>query len=178
MTFRLRKKLSAFGRGEDGIASVEFALLFPVVFFMFIWAVELGILMTKSVMLEHGLDLTMRELRLGRLENPTSDSLKDDICSHLNLISDCRSTIMIELQPIRTDTWALPAQPVTCRDRDEEIVPVLSFSMGQSNEIMLVRACVIVQTLFPGTGIGAMLNKDASGGFGIAAMSAFVNEPA
>jgi Flp pilus assembly pilin Flp len=173
----LRKHLRAFGRGEDGIAAVEFALLFPFIFFLFIWAVELGILMTKSVMLEHALDVAMRDLRLGRMVNPTSDTLKDAICTRARIVDNCRGTIMLDLQPVNTATWTLPERSVACQDRDQPIQPVVSFTIGQQNQIMLVRACVIVNPLFPGTGIGAMLRKDADGGFGMVAMSAFVNEP-
>lgn len=177
MIRKLRMKLRAFGRDDEGIAAVEFAMSFPFIFLLFIFAVELGLIMTKTVMLEHSLDMAMRDLRLGRMENPTSDKLKDEICDRLAIIDNCRSQIMIELQPINTNNWVMPNQPVSCVDRDEEIQPVVSFTLGQQNQIMLVRACVLVEPLFPATGIGALLPKDSQGGFGMAAYSAFVNEP-
>ncbi len=177
MITNLRKRLGLFRRQEDGIAAVEFALFFPVVMGMFIFATEMGLLMTKSVMLEFALDTTIRQLRLGQFENPTSDLLKDTICDRARIIGNCRDTIMIELQPINTDVWALPAAPVSCVDREEVIQPVVAFNMGAQSEIMLVRACVIVEPLFPGTGLGASLDLDADGGYGMAAISAFVNEP-
>lgn len=177
MTRPLFSRLRDFRRNEDGVAAVEFTLVFPIVLFMFIWAVELGLIMTKQVMLEHALDVTIRNLRLGAIEDPTSDRLKDEICSRARIVSNCRDTITLELQPISTATWLMPAAPVGCVDRDEEIVPVQSFDVGARNEIMLVRACVIVDVNFPGTGIGAQLEKDAGNGFGMVALSAFVNEP-
>ncbi len=177
MTRKFRKQLRAFGREEEGLAAVEFAMSFPFIFLLFIFAVELGLIMTKSVMLEHSLDMAMRDLRLGRMENPSSETLKDDICDRLAIIDNCRSNIMIELLPIDTNSWAMPNQPITCVDREEEIQPVVAFTLGQQNEIMLVRACVLVEPMFQATGIGALLPKDAQGGFGMAAYSAFVNEP-
>lgn len=177
MTRALRRTFRRFRRREEGIASIEFALLFPFVLYMFVWAIELGLIMTKQVMLEHALDVTMRELRLGRMEDPTPEKLKEWICSRAKIVSSCDATIMIELQPISTTDWILPAEPPTCVDREEEIQPVVTFNAGAQNEIMLVRACVIIQPLFPMTGIGAMLKKDSRGGFGMAAVSAFVNEP-
>jgi len=177
MTRRFARKLRAFGRGEDGIAAVEFALLFPFVLGMFIWAVELGLLMTKSVMLEHSLDVAMRELRLGSIPNPNTDVLKDMICDRARMLDNCRDTIMLDLEPVDTANWILPAREVPCRDRDQPVQPVVNFTIGQQNQIMLVRACVIVVPLFPGTGIGAMLRKDLGNGFGMVALSAFVNEP-
>lgn len=170
-------RLRNFRRNEDGVAAVEFTLVFPIVLFMFVWAVELGLLMTKQVMLEHALDVTMRNLRLGVLVDPTSSTLKREICNRARILGECHDTITIEMTPIDTTAWAMPAESVRCVDRDQNIEPVLAFNLGVQNEIMLVRACVIVEPLFPGTGIGAMLQKDATGGYGMAAVSAFVNEP-
>lgn len=177
MTSRFHRALRRFTRHELGTAAVEFTLSFPLVLFMFIWAVELGLLMTKQVMLEFAVDVAMRELRLGRMENPDSDTLKEDICDNAKIIGTCRDTIMIEMTPINTTTWVMPATPVTCVDREEDVQPVVTYNPGTQNQIMLVRVCVIVEPLFPGTGIGAMLNKDQDGGYGMAALSAFVNEP-
>jgi Flp pilus assembly pilin Flp len=177
MTPRFARQLRAFGRKEEGVVAVEFAVLFPFILFLFVWVVELGLLMTKSVILEHSLDVAMRDLRLGNVTNPTPEVLKEAICARARMLGTCRDTIMLDLQPIDTATWALPPREVACRDRDEPIQPVVNFTIGQQNEIMLVRACVIVDPLFPGTGIGAMLPKDQSGGFGMVALSAFVNEP-
>lgn len=177
MTSRLHSTLRHLRREETGTAAVEFSIVFPIVLFLFMWAVEIGLLMTKQVMLEFSMDVAMRELRLGQMENPDADTLKQRICANARIISTCQETIMIEMNPIDTATWELPAVPVSCRNREEEIEPVVSFNPGVQNEIMLVRACVIVEPLFPGTGIGAMLQKDALGGYGMAATSAFVNEP-
>lgn len=177
MIRRMGKAFRRFGREERGTASVEFALSFPIVLFLFIWAVELGLLMTKQVMLEFAMDVAMRELRLGRMEDPSADGLKERICDNAKIIGTCRDTIMIEMTPIDTTTWEMPATPVTCVNREEEIQPVVTYNPGAQNQIMLVRACVIVEPLFPGTGIGAMLHKDPAGGYGMAALSAFVNEP-
>jgi hypothetical protein len=42
---------------------------------------------------------------------------------------------------------------------------------------MLVRVCVTQDAMFPTTGIGLHLPKDAKGGYGLVAVSAFVTEP-
>jgi len=177
MTSRMHRYLRAFGREEKGTAAVEFALLFPWVFFMFIWAVELGLLMTKSVMLEHAVDVAMRDIRLGNMANPTSDSLKDSICDRARIISGCRATIMLDLQPVSGSTWVLPPRTAACRDRSLPIQPVVSWTLGQTNDLMIVRACVLVSPLFPGTDIGRMLVKDANGELGMTAITSYVTEP-
>lgn len=170
-------RLTAFLRRQEGNVTVEFALLFPVIFFMFIWVAEIGMIMTRQVMMEHAVDRAMRELRLGRMQNPGADTLKTEICRRAAILRNCNDTLMIELQPVDTATWALPATSVSCRNRDQPLQPVVTFSPGARNQIMLMRACVLVEPIFPGTGLGAGLRKDSRGGFAMVATSAFVNEP-
>lgn len=173
----LPRRFRAFGRNEDGMAAVEFSLFFPVFLFLFFWTAEIGLIMLKSVILEHSLDITMRELRLGNLEDVSAEGIKNSICERALLISDCRANMMIELQPVSTQTWVIPETPVRCVARDEELQPVVEFRLGRQNEIMLVRACTILDTLFPGVAFASFLNTDDGGGVGIASVSAFVNEP-
>lgn len=177
MITTLRQAIGRFRRREDGVVTVEFVLIFPVVLFLFFWAIELGMIITKQVILEHALDVTMRDLRLGQIQNPSSDTLRSTICARAKILSNCNGTMMIELAPVDTQTWNIPAGRVQCRNRDEEIQPVVTYNPGAQNQIMIVRACVLVEPLFPGTGLGALLPKDSLGGFAMAATSAFVNEP-
>ena len=66
---------------------------------------------------------------------------------------------------------------MNCIDRTEEVEPVINFNPGARSEIMFVRACVIVDPIFPGTGIGALLPVDRRGGYAIVTQRAFMNEP-
>lgn len=177
MIRRIRTLFRPFRRDERGLASVEFALFFPLYLGLFFWAAELGIITIKSVMLDHALDVSIRELRLGLVEDPTADKLKAAICSRTVMISNCENQMMIELQPVNTTTWNMPRTPVTCVNNDEEIQPVVTFSPGRQQELMLVRACIIIPVLLPDTMFGRQLSKDSTGGIGIAAISSFVNEP-
>ncbi|MDP2737634.1 MAG: pilus assembly protein, partial [Pseudorhodobacter sp.] len=137
-----------------------------------------GLLMVRSTMLERAVDLTMRELRLGHFVNPDHAMLKADICARTVIIANCNDVLKLSLEPIDTATWVLPDSVPTCVDRAAEIQPVTEVSPGGAEEIMLVRACVIADALFPTTGIGLDLAVDALGGYGIYTESAFVNEPA
>ena len=72
----------------------------------------------------------------------------------------------------------IAASSPMCADRTQTIdLDAPSFSQGNRSDILFVRACVIVDPLFPGLGLGLQLPKDASGGFQMIAFSAFVNEP-
>ncbi|NUB44154.1 pilus assembly protein [Fertoebacter nigrum] len=174
---RFMRRLGRGFRCENGSATVEFVLTVPVLFTIFMASFESGLLMTRSILLEQAVDRTMRELRLGHLPNATHDSLKTEICDRTVILANCAGSILIELVPVNTNTWVMPTTTTTCADRSDEIQPVTTFTQGGENNIMLVRVCVIQDPIFPTTGIGLALPKDGSGGYGLLAASAFVNEP-
>lgn len=169
--------LRRFGARQDGVASVEFVIYLPLVLVVFMSTFESGLLMARSVMLERAVDISMRELRLGRITNPTHDTLRDHICDNAPIFTDCQNVLLLELRPVSTATWQPLGTDVTCVDRDEVIQPVTEFNPGVPNDMMIVRACTVFDPIFPGAGLGLKLTKDATGGYQLFASSAFVNEP-
>jgi hypothetical protein len=167
---------TAMGR-EDGTASMEFVLVVPLIFMMFMASIEAGMFMTRYIMLEQALDMTMRDLRLGKIPDPTAVKIRDDVCRRSVLLKDCENNVNIEMRPINTVTWDLPTSRVGCINRAENVRPALTYNPGQAHEIMLVRICVPQEAVFPTSGIGLNLKKDAGGAYGLVAVSAFVNEP-
>jgi hypothetical protein len=173
----LRRALRA-ARREDGTASVEFVVVFPVVVAIMFQAFEVGWITVRQTMLERALDLTVRDLRLGHISNPTNDKLRQYICSAAGgVISDCTSNMLIELTKVDTSTWALPSPRATCVDRSETIQPVTTVQQGSGDDLMIIRACAIINLMFPLVGVGPHLTQDSQGGIAIVASSAFVNEP-
>ncbi len=164
-------------RREDGTATIEFALLFPALMFIFLSSVELGVFLMRAALLDRALDINVRALRLGTLSPMTAEELKRRVCADSILLSDCQQAITIELVPVSKDDWEFPDAGIACVNRDEDINPVLEFTPGGQNEIMLVRACVIVDPFFPTTSLVMQMPVDASGGYSIATASVFVNEP-
>ena len=171
------KRLSRALRREEGTSTIEFVLCIPAFMTIFMMSMESGMFMVKSVLLDRAVDLTIRELRLGHYVNPTSDLLKQEICDRSVILSECETSIMLELVPISQTTWAMPATRVTCIDRDAAIQPLVTMDVGSNNEIMLVRACVLVKAIFPSTGLGEKLMYGPGGEIGMISVSAFVNEP-
>jgi len=171
------KRLARAFRREDGTAAVEFVIAVPVLITIFMASFESGLLMTRSIMLEQSVDMTMRELRLGHYPLPDAPLLKHEICKRTVIFKNCETNIMIEMTRISTANWSLPTTGVSCVDRAEDIQPVTALQIGQQNDIMLVRVCVVQDALFPTTGIGLGLPKDGNGGYGVVAVSAFVTEP-
>ena len=168
------RRLSGRARREDGNATIEFVLMFPLVMTTFLCTVEAGWMMTRWVMMERSIDRAVRDLRLGI--GPTShDELKDLICDRVALIDDCKSVVRLDLTPVNGS--AFPTGTVPCVDRSAAIQPVTDYIPGQENQMMLVRICVVVDPIFPTTAWGLKLPLDGTGGFRMYAMSAFVNEP-
>lgn len=172
----IRKLAKALGR-EDGSATIEFVILFPAIMTLFFSSFEVSIYLTRSVLLERALDLNVRALRLGTLDPATHDELKRRVCRDALIFEDCPDAILIELTPIPTDTWTLPNNNIACVDRDEDIEPVLTFDTGTVNDLMLVRACAVLNPFFSTTPLVMDMPLDASGGYAVVAASTFVNEP-
>lgn len=177
MIRRVASIFRRFGHRESGAATVEFTIVFPVFVLVLLSGIEAGILMARQVMIDRALDIAVRDLRLGGWVNPDHDDLRTRICENTVIIANCNDVMMLELRRVSTDTWDLPANGAPCVDRAEDIEPTTQFVGGGQNDMMLVRACTIVDPLFPTTGLGLQLETDESGGYAITARSAFVNEP-
>ncbi len=176
---RARNTPSRLGwlRREDGSATIEFVLLFPMIMFLFFSSIEIGVFLMRSVLLDRAVDINVRALRLGTLNPATSSELRQRICDDALVFDDCASSMTIELVPISTTTWNFPEDQITCVNRDSDIEPVVDFTFGTQNEIMLVRACIITNPFFATTPFVMDMPLDATGGYAIAAASVFVNEP-
>jgi hypothetical protein len=167
-------------RREDGTATVEFVLVFPVVMMgIFLPAMESGLLMTRSVMLDRAVDVVMRGVKLGHYPGMTHDLLKREICAQTVIFPNCVQSMLINMQPISTTTWAMPAEDTPCIDRAQEINIPDRFERGQNNDIIVVQVCMIMDPIFPNVGIGLLLPTPSNGlgGYALVAATAFVNEP-
>lgn len=171
------RRLGRFLRREDGTATIEFILLFPVFMMLTVTGVEMGVLSLRQVMLERGVDMTVRDLRVGSMTDPTFAKVRASICDNAKIIPNCTSSLHLELRPISTADWAVPATAATCVDRTSEIAPIVEFTPGLRNAFMLMRACSVFDPLFPTFGLAPHLPLDASGGYRIIASTSFVNEP-
>lgn len=177
MAFRgLRQRFSKYLRANCGNATVEFVIIFPVLIWIVFSTFELGWMTTRQMMLDRGVSLAIRDLRLGKIPNPTHEGLKDLICDRATILRDCKSSIFMELVPMTVQGGA-PQTSTQCIDRTGEINPVESFSAGVDENVMFVRVCVVVDPLMPGMGVGAGLNILDGGGFAMVAYSAYKREP-
>ncbi len=174
---RFMKRLARGFRSENGTASVEFVMAVPVLLTVFMASFESGLLMTRSVMLEQAVDITMRELRLGHYVDPDAALLKQEICKRTVIFTDCNAKIRLELTRVSKSTWAMPSTSTSCINRSSAFqVPDTLMALTE-NEMMLMRVCVYQDLMFPTSGLGLKMADTGFGNYGLIAISAFVVEP-
>lgn len=178
----VRKFIQRFQRAEDGTVTLEFVLVFPVFFTFFLMTYEQGMISARHVMLERGVDVAVRDVRIGRMPNPTRDSLRQRICEVAGIIPNCAT--QLELEMVRRDprNWANVGDNVSCIDRGAAVQPVIEFTNGGNNELLILRVCARFDPFLPTTGIGKAIaegndNSAAGGSYALVATSAFVIEP-
>lgn len=174
---KLLRRIKQFSRNEDGVATLEFVIAFPFVFAMIVATFDAGLLMTKYVVLENALDRVVRDVRLTGIADgdPGVTYFKAEVCNIAGLISNCEDSLHVEMIPIDTSLTFTPSD-VACVDRDTASSPATSFSTGEPNDIVYIRACLVVDRYFP-SALSGIFSVDASGGIRLIADSAYVVEP-
>ncbi|MCB6178910.1 pilus assembly protein [Rhodobacter sp. Har01] len=176
----LGRRLRRLWRREDGTATIEFVIFIPVVLGIFMASVEAGYYMIRHVSMERGLDLVMRQFRLGNLGLVTHDQLRDLICEATPILKDCQSELKVWLKPVDTANWIIPGDTAYCGDGNGTLSSLGSGDVqnGGSNQIMVVRICALQNPMFPTTGLGLNLRADSvNGGYQLMAATVVVNEP-
>lgn len=177
MIARILLCLRRFGRDQRGAASVEFVVLVPFLIMFIAFAIELGMLSLRGAMLERGLDIAVREVRLGTGTAPEHDEIKQIICDNATVIAECDTKLQLEMIPTDLRNFSLLDGTPDCTDASEPSKPVRNFIPGGQNQLMLLRACLKYSPLFPERMLGNVLTKDSSGDVALTTVSAFVQEP-
>lgn len=180
---KLLRRIARFRSDLSGAATVEFVLIFPVFFMFFINSAEIGYYMVRNVMLERGVDVAVRQVRLGGASAPDFDGFKKIVCDNVGgVLPDCTENLMVSMEvvPGGTDWVAGLSREVSCLDKKSEIEAKdqASYASGGQNELMVVRVCALSQPMFPTTRFGLKMAHDEYGNVAIVALSSFVNEPA
>ncbi|MEM6666880.1 MAG: hypothetical protein AAF638_10800 [Pseudomonadota bacterium] len=186
MANQRRSVLQRFIKDDGGMASLEFAVALPFVVIIMCMAAEIGILTGRTVLLKRGVDIAIRDVRLGAYNTVGDAAFRRTICANAFLIDTCERDLTIDMTPIQAAALdGSLRQTVVCRNReDEDATPVTDFDPGLEGSIMLVRVCLVVDPVFPGTALGAGLNwqrgagtdVEPTGGYWITAITAFMNE--
>lgn len=172
------KNIRRFLRDESGsVVTIPFVIWLPVFLGVIVAGMEIGALSVRHTQLERGLDLAVREVRLGTGENMDHDTIKTMICENTTLLSDCDQMLRLEMIPLSLRDWTEPAREADCYDSAEPVRPARQFDPGQPNELMLLRACYKYKPITPAGSVAAAMPKDAEGYAAIVSFSAFVQEP-
>ncbi|MEW9919430.1 TadE/TadG family type IV pilus assembly protein [Marimonas sp. MJW-29] len=178
MITRIRNRLGRFRRNEDGaILLIEFCIFVPLLFSAFLMAVEMGVYSMRQMYLDRGLDMAVRFVRLNTNAGYTHDDIKQMVCDNSGWLENCDSTLRLEMVRVNPRQFAAFDQSADCVDTSEPILPVRGFALGEQNEMMLLRACVKFDPVYPTSGLGKAFEKDGSGQARMISIAAFVQEP-
>lgn len=172
----LIKRLKGAVLREDGSSTIEFVILFPLIMFIFLSSFEISIYLTRLVLLDRAVDINVRLLRLGAVEDMTQAQLQQQICDDALIFTNCPTSVMVELRKVDTTTWNMPNPNATCMNRSEEIDPP-EFATAGRNDLMVVRACAVLDPFFNTTPWVMRMPVQPGGGYAVIATSTFVNEP-
>ena len=183
MIGRAARFLRDFRKEDDGVVTLEFVIIFPVFFGFFLMTVENGIIQLQHTMLERGVDVTVREIRIGRMTEIDRGDLKEAICTAAGIIADCEAQMDIEMIENDLRAWVPINGPVTCVDRGDTPIPDdLAVPTGGNNALMFLRVCVRIDPFMPTTGLGKTIveansGSAAAGSHALVSTAAFVIEP-
>lgn len=172
---------------DDGSASVEFVIVFPVVIGMVLLIFEAGWVMTKMMMLDRGLDIAMRDIRLGKPDSGDRELIKQKICDRARIFTNCQFSLKVQMEEyvyepgwVATDAkdyfpWDAPfcrddtppegVEPVsgtepTPEETAAEQEEAANWNVGGRDTNMFLRVCVTHNPMFPGLG-KLLLNRAA-----------------
>ena len=170
-----------FKRDEDGNATIEFVILFPMLMSIFLMGFEAGFYMVKNVMLEHAVDVAVRDVRLANGGVPSFEGLKTRICDEALILADCENKLQVEMRqvpttPGATDIMRTKARCINVNSTDDSR-DYTEYDGGASNELMLLRVCALSRPLFPTTHLSAGMIADNAGNYAIVSTTSFVTEP-
>ncbi|SPJ23981.1 TadE/TadG family type IV pilus assembly protein [Palleronia abyssalis] len=172
------RRILRFLRRDDGAATVEIVLLFPLIMWPFFMAMESGMMQMRRVMFERAVDVVARDIRLGDPTLQSFDAIRAAVCDETLVIPNCLSDLYLEMYPVPVANFAAPTESTKCRDRAEDVQPALTVRPGGRNELMMMRFCVLYDPILPGAGVGAQMDVNTGGrGVAMIAETFFVNEP-
>jgi len=189
----LISRLRQFRRDEKGgTPTVEFVILFPIYIYMMCSAWEVGMFLFRQIMLERGLDMTVRELRINDYEDKWGTTaefaeIKSGICANTPSIKNCDSLLSLatdDIDNLRNPQWGLVEEGALCADRKKAAPDRFGnprWNTGGENHVVVISACWFYDPMFSSFGIASeapiKAASDFGGGVAVTAISAFAIEP-
>ncbi|HEY9163815.1 MAG TPA: TadE/TadG family type IV pilus assembly protein [Magnetovibrio sp.] len=147
----LQVSLQTFKRSDDGATAVEFALIAPVLAFMFIAILEVSMMFFASVNLDSAAIDAARRIRTGQAQStgtPEADFVSA-LCSKLDSIITCGNVFYDARQ---VNSYSAISPTVSYDPTTGEPV-TYGFSVGGSGDIVVVRAMYLWHFNTPSIGM-------------------------
>lgn len=164
-------------RGEDGGATVEFVVVFPLFIVLLLSAFETGVLITRQAMLERAASMTVRDIRLDGSGAMTLAERKTAFCDASILFGNCEETVFFAFEDVDTETWDFSGLSADCVDSPRSVTPVTGYRPGLSTDLSVMWVCALFDPVFPTTGLGAQLQRVDGEHYAQIVYTAFVGEP-
>lgn len=178
---RFRQRMKRFLRREDGSATIEFVILFPVFMILFVSSFELGTIMLRQTMLDRSIDMTVRQIRIGAVTNVDHDTIKDMICDRTAFLANCQTELKLEMQVVNPRAWVAVDPDIDCIDQEDYGIAPRRFNAGADNQMMILRACHLFQPFMTNIGIGTVLGdllpRESGTAYRLVATASYVVEP-
>jgi hypothetical protein len=171
------KSLHARLRGEDGGATVEFVVVFPLFLVLLLSAIETGVLITREAMLERAASMTVRDIRLDGSGAMTLSERKAAFCDDAILFRNCEDSVFFAFADVDTETWDVSDLSGDCTDSPRSVTPVTGYRPGLSTDLSVMWVCALFDPVFATTGLGAQLQKVDGEHYAQIVYTAFVGEP-
>lgn len=180
--------LSDFHADEGGNATIEFTLFVPFFFVFFLSSFEMGMLMVRQTMLDRGVDLTVRLIRLNQMVDAAGDdavnrvNIRRSVCFFSGgLIPDCDDRLRVEMIRMDPHDWSSGGARSTaggaCVDVDDPARVDGAFDASFENQLMILRICALVEPISLTAGLGAGMHKRSGDYYALFSMTAFAVEP-
>jgi hypothetical protein len=178
---RLGRRLARLAGREDGSATIEFVILFPIFMVLFVSSFELGTIMLRQTMLDRSIDMTVRQIRIGAVGDVDHDTIKEMICDRTIFLTNCDTELKLEMQLVDPRGWVTMDQDIDCIDQEDYGIPPRRFDAGADNQMMILRACHLFQPFVSSFGLGEvlgeMLPRESGDSYRLVATASFVVEP-
>jgi len=174
---KLANACASFRKDETGTGTLDFMMVLPAAMFFAATSYESGTYGLRNVMLERAVDVTVRQVRIGAIPDPTHAQLKERICEEAAIIPECMANVKLEM--IRKDprSWTDVSEVADCVDRSSTAEPVVNWTPGGSNDLMIVRVCALLDPVLPTSTIGMAMAEYEDGAHALVSTSSFVVEP-
>lgn len=170
-------------KNEAGAVLVEYSICLPFLLFAAYLTFEFSFLKMRQFSLDRVTDQAFRELRLGLIDDPDHDKVKDAMCEKplaRFILWNCSNTVRLQVVEVEQGVWDLDLDELDCVDLmpPDDYNPEIEFDEVKPSQLMIARSCILQRGLFPPiNALSSLPRYDSLGNFALVSRSAFVNEP-